>query len=92
MTDTNIDLLIAILSVGMAIILFLVIIALYYTIKILNSIRGITDKAERIADNVDSASQFFKKTAGPAAFGKMLANIIETIREKEGKKKWARKA
>ena len=87
MTDTNIDLLIAILSVGMAIVLCMLIVVLYFVIKILNSVKSVTDKAERIAHNVDTASQFFKKTAGPAALGKLISNIFETMREKEAKKK-----
>ncbi len=87
MTDSNADLLIAILSIGITIVLICTIVVLYYMIKILKSLRSITEKANHIAGNVDSVSEFFSKTAGPVAIGKLIANIVETMRHKEEKKK-----
>lgn len=79
--------LVYILSFGMSIVLIFTIVVLYYVIRILKSLRSISEKAEHIADNVDSVSEIFKKTAGPAAIGKMIANIVEVVRNKEGRKK-----
>ena len=79
----NTDILIILLSVGMSVVLLFVIIALFYAIKILKSLQKISDKAEHVADNVDAASAFFRKTAGPAAIAKLLANIVESVRNKK---------
>lgn len=76
------DVLVILLSVGMSFVLLLTIIALVYAIKILRALRSITETAEHIAANVDTASEFFKKTAGPAALGKLLANVVEMVRNK----------
>lgn len=82
----NTDILIAILSFGMSVVLIMFIVALIYLVKILKHIKSITEKTEHIAGNVDAASEFFKKTAGPAAAGKMLVNIFEAVRNHERKK------
>lgn len=76
------DFLVVLLSVGMSLVLLFTIIALYYAIKVLRALRNITEKAEHIAENVDTASQFFRKSAGPAAMGKLIANIVEMVRNK----------
>lgn len=77
------DILVILLSVGMSVVLLFTTIALFYAIKILKSLKSISEKAEHIADNVDAASTFFKNTAGPAAIAKMLANIVETMKNKK---------
>jgi len=81
------DLLVIILSVMLAIFLALSIWVLVYAVKIMKSLRHITEKAEHIADNVDAVGSFFKKTAGPVALGKFVANIVELFknRQKRGK-------
>ena len=82
------EVLIVLLSIGMSVVLVFTVIALYYAIKILKSLRSITERAEHIADNVDAVSEVFRKTAGPAAIGKMLSNVIEMVkkqREGDGK-------
>ncbi len=77
------DYLVILLSVGMSVVLLFTIIALYYTIKILRALKSITDKAEHIAENVDNVSEFFRKSAGPAAMAKLIANLVETVRNKK---------
>ena len=83
--DTSTDFLVVLLSVGMSVVLLFTIIALYYTTKILKSVRSITEKAENIADNVDHVGEFFKKSAGPAAVAKIIANIVESVKTKADK-------
>ncbi len=82
------DYLVLLLSIGMSVVLVFTIIALYYVIKILRNLRTITEKAEHIAENVDNVSEFFKKSAGPAAITKLIANLVETVRNRgDGKDK-----
>lgn len=86
MDTTSTDILVILLSVSMSVVLLLLIIALVYVIRILKTIRMITDKAEHIAENVDNVSEFFKKSAGPAAIAKLVANLVEVVKSKsEGK-------
>jgi biopolymer transport protein ExbB/TolQ len=77
------DFLVYLLSFAMSIILLMTIVALFYAIKVLRSLRNISEKAEHIAGNVDAVSEVFKKTAGPVALGKLIANIVELARRKE---------
>ena len=77
------DILVIILSIALAVFLVLGIITLVLVIRILRHLKTVTEKAQHVADNIDTASEFFKKAAGPAAIGKLLANIYETIKKKE---------
>lgn len=74
------DVLVILLSIGMSVVLLMSMIALFYAIKVLRALKKISEKAEHIAENIDSASMFFKKTAGPAAIGKLIANIVDTVK------------
>jgi len=80
------EILVIILSTTLAVLLILSIILIINLIKITNHIKTITEKAESIADNVDSVGQFFKNAAGPVAVSKVVANIIESIRNKKDTK------
>jgi hypothetical protein len=76
------EILVIILSTALAVFLILGIMALVALNRILKSIRRITDKAERIADNAEQISEFFQKTAGPAAIAKLLSNIVSSIKKR----------
>lgn len=82
------EILVVILASAFALFLLLAIIATVKLIQILNHLKSISEKAERLATTAESVGDFFKYTAGPAAFGKFLANITETVlkhRKKGGK-------
>lgn len=79
--------LIYILSFGMSVVLLLTIVALTYIIKLLKSLRSIGEKADHIATNVNSASEFVKNTAGPAAVAKFITNAYQSARSNQGKGK-----
>lgn len=80
------EILVIILSVALAIFLLLAIAAAAYTVKVLKHLKSITEKADHVADNIDSVSEFFRKTAGPAAIAKLIANIVDSVRSnKKGK-------
>lgn len=54
-------------------------------IRILKYVEHILDKAENIADKAESITGFFQKTAGPMAVGKLIANIVDSMKSKEKK-------
>lgn len=73
------QILVIILSAFLALFLLLGIIVAIKLIQILNHLKTISEKAERLASSAESIGEFFKYTAGPAAFGKFLANVTETV-------------
>lgn len=78
MEDTQKILVVALAS-ALALFLIVAIIATVKVIQILQQLKRITDKAEKLADRAETVSEFFKYTAGPAAIGKLLSNISETV-------------
>lgn len=79
--------LVIILASALAVFLLLAIIATIKIIQILNHLKRISEKAEQLANTAQTVGDFFKYTAGPAAIGKLLANVVETVvkhRKKRG--------
>ena len=83
--DTAAEVLVIIVSATLAIFLVVAIIATVKLVQILNHVRHITEKAEKIADNAESVSEFFQKTAGPAAIAKLVSNIIHSFSSRKYK-------
>ena len=55
--------------------------------KIADSAQQIVGKASDIADNVETVSEMFKKSAGPLAIGKIFMNIADAVnKHKKGSK------
>lgn len=75
-TETSLTILVTILSITLAIFLVVAIVATVKIIQILNQLKKIVDKAEAVGD-------FFRRTAGAAAFGKLIANITEAVRNRK---------
>jgi hypothetical protein len=73
------EILVVVLASALAVFLLLAIIATVKIIQILNHLKAISEKAERLASTAESVGEIFKYTAGPAAIGKFLANITETV-------------
>ncbi|MBP7806893.1 hypothetical protein KA047_00160 [Candidatus Saccharibacteria bacterium] len=82
-TTTSYDILVIMLSVMLAIFLVLSIVAMVMFIKVLKHVRVIVDKAESIADKADHITDFFEKTAGPVAIGRLIGNITEAFKKKK---------
>lgn len=70
------EILVIILSVTLAIFLVLAIIATTYLIKILKKVNLITEHAESVASNIESASEKFRQAAGPAALASVFAKLF----------------
>lgn len=79
--------LVVILASFLAIFLVIAIIAGIKIIQVVNQLRHIITKAEAIADKAENAAAFFAKASGPAMFGKLIANIVETVSSKSKKKR-----
>lgn len=77
--------LVIILSTTLAIFLILGIIAMVKINKILDHLKIISEKAEKLATTAESVGQLFTYTAGPAAIGKLFTNISDAV-FKQGKK------
>ncbi len=71
-----------ILSCTLAVFLVVGIIALLKTIKVLNTMQRIADKAERFAESAEAVGEFFKKTSGTFAITKLLSNITDYVKRK----------
>ena len=74
------QILVIILSGALAVFLVLSIIAAVKINQILNHLKSISEKAEKLATTAESFGEFFKYTAGPAALGKFVSNISEVFK------------
>jgi hypothetical protein len=81
------DILVVFLSSFLGLFLLLGVIASAKIIQILNHIKSITEKAEKIADTAEHVGEFFKYSAGPAAIAKLIVSISEQVFSKEKKRK-----
>lgn len=71
--------LVVMLAIFLAIFLILGIVALIKLIQVLDHLKKVSEKAEKLADTAENIGEFFKYTAGPAAIAKLLANITHVI-------------
>lgn len=86
MDSTWYEVLVIILSVMLGIFLILNIILAAILIKIVKSVKRITDHAEHIADTAEHVGDFFRAAAPPIAILKIIANIGDAIQNKSKKK------
>jgi hypothetical protein len=86
MTDVQ-TILVIFLSGFLGLFLVLGCIVLVKGIQILNHLKIISEKAEKIADSAEHVGEFFRHTAGPAAIAKLVANIVENVFYKRKRKR-----
>ncbi len=84
MTTTD-TVLVIILTVLLSIFFILCIAAVAMTLKILVIVRRIVEKAEEVADSVESAAEVFRDTQGRLAFFKLVRNIIKMAQKRSKK-------
>ena len=87
MDDTNLRILVIFLSSALAVFILLGIVVLIKVIQILRDLKEITEKAKAIADKAEAVGEFFKKSAGPIAIGRLLSNIAESVLHRAHHKK-----
>jgi hypothetical protein len=73
------QILVVILSTALAVFLILGIYLLVLTIKVVKSVKRVTDKAEHLADKAEAVGEFFHHAAGPMALGRALTTIADTF-------------
>ena len=83
--DTASEVLVIIVSVTLAIFLILASVATVKLIQILNHVKHITEKGEKLADTAEAVGHFFQVSAGPAALAKLVANIAHSFTTKKRK-------
>jgi hypothetical protein len=84
--DSSLTILVIILSSFLALFLFFSLLIAYKTIQILNHLKSITDRAEKIIDTAEHVGDVFKHSAGPIALAKFIAGIAEQVFKKDNKK------
>lgn len=76
MNDTAVVTLIVV-SAALTVFLILFCVALGYVISILKQVKRITERAENVADTVESAAAAFERASSPLAMLKLVGNIVE---------------
>lgn len=74
--------LVVVLSTFLAIFLLLGIIFLVVAIKVIKTVKRLTEKAEHLADRAEAVGDFFTHAAGPIALGRMFTTVVETVFKK----------
>lgn len=72
----------------LGIFLLLAIAVLIMALKLMKELKKIAQKAEKLADSAEAVGEFFRKSAGPVALSKFLANIADTVmKHKQARKR-----
>jgi len=82
---TGFEWVVAILALALAVLLILSIIFVFHLVKFIKQLRRVSDKAEKVADNVEAASSFFKNSTGTVAVSKFITNIVDAVKGKDNK-------
>ncbi len=82
--------LVIILAIVLSLFLLVGIILIVKLIQVMNHLKRISEKAEKLASTAESVGELFKYTAGPAAIGKLVSNISEAVRKHHRNKKGAK--
>lgn len=77
--NTAAEVLLIIVSSVLSLFLIVAIIAVIKLIQVLRSLHRITEQAEKLADSAEAVGEFFRKSAGPVALGKLLSNVAESV-------------
>ncbi len=80
------QILVIVLSVILAINLILGLAAMILVVSLLKKLRLVADKASEVANNVESASEFFKNTSMSAAAIKLVSNVSGLFSHHKDKK------
>jgi uncharacterized protein Yka (UPF0111/DUF47 family) len=72
--------LVIVLASFLGLFLLLAVIIAVLVIKIVRSVKKITDRAERAAHSVGTAADFIKHAASPMTIGKVIGTIVNVVR------------
>jgi hypothetical protein len=73
------EILVIVLSTLLAVGLVLTIVALVLFVAILRQLKHVAEKAALVAENVETATEFFKNTSMSAAAIKLFSNVTELV-------------
>jgi hypothetical protein len=76
-----------VLATFLATFLLLGIILFILAIKLVRTVKRITEKAEHLADKAEAVGDFFHHAAGPLALGRILTVVADTFFSKARKSK-----
>ena len=77
--ETSQDILVIILSTALAVLLVLAIAIAVLVLKLLQSVKRITDKAEHVIETAGHVSEAFSNATGSLALFKVIRNIAEMV-------------
>jgi len=75
--DTTAEVLLIIVSTVLSVFLLLAMVALIFFIRVMRQVKQITERAENVAETMESAAYTFQKSATPLAVLKLIGNIVE---------------
>lgn len=67
------------LAAFLALFLILAVFLTIQLIRLVKSMNVVAEKAREVMGNVESASEMFKKTAGPLAVGRFFVNMADVV-------------
>ncbi|HUD05418.1 MAG TPA: hypothetical protein VMR18_00640 [Candidatus Saccharimonadales bacterium] len=77
--NTASGVLLIVVSSVLSVFLIVGIIVLVKVIQLINSLKRISQKAEKVIDSAEAVSNIFRKSAGPLAIGRFLNNIMDAV-------------
>jgi cell division protein FtsL len=77
--DTSQDILVIILSTALAVLLVLAITIAVLIVKLLQTIKRITTKAEHVIETAEHVSEAFSNVSGPLALFRVVRNVADMV-------------
>ena len=79
--STTQQILLVILGAALAIFIILSIVVAVLVIRLLQSIRLITAKAEKVIESAEAAAEVFKNASGPIGIFKVVKNMFDMVQQ-----------
>jgi hypothetical protein len=80
------EILVIIVSATLTLFLLVSIVLLVLVIKLVSSIKRVTDKAEALADKAENIADVFAHASNPIMIGKLFSNVFDTFKSKSKRK------
>ena len=81
--DTASQILLIIVSSFLTLFLLVSIVLIIKVIKVIKSVNRVAEKAESLVSSAEAATELLRKTAGPVALGKFVANMFESVTKRK---------
>jgi len=78
--------LVIIISSLLGLFLLLAIVLIVLTIRLVNNLRRVTQKAENIVSSAESVSELFRKSSVPLSFLRFANGVANVVSHKDGQK------